>query len=351
MGLRIVDTLVSLLMIPIAGAILLGISSFFLSPSVFILPSFFALALPYLLLFHAFITLYWLVRWSKKFWYALLILLLAGWEMPALWAFNGPGEGEASARVITYNVHASYGPSEDLTTQFATQRKLLEREPHLLCFQEFSSALATPTLSREFPNYVHRGQLSVYSKWPIISSDYHKFSKAYNYGGNAYLWVDVESPKGTVRIFNFHLASIQLGSSEYLFPSSWIHLSSTDSLELRGRSYFPLLAKGFRFRAQQQKELLSAIQESPYPVLLCGDLNDVPGSHSYWQFAQVYPDAFRQAGWGSGRTFHSPLFPLRIDYVFNGTPWLPLRAEVLNLEGSDHDPLLVHFALGDAIEN
>lgn len=310
----------------------------------FILPSFFVLALPYVLLFHLVITLYWLFRWKKRFWYALVIALLAGWEMPALWAFNGSGEGEAPVRLITYNVHASYGPSEDLSTQFATQQKLLERDPQVICFQEFSSALATQTLSNALPFSVHRGQLSVYSKWPIIHFDYHKFSKDFNYGGNAYLWVDVESPRGTIRIFNFHLASIQLGSSEYLFPSSWIHLSSADSLELRGRSYFPLLAKGFRYRERQQQMLLESIKESPYPVLLCGDLNDVPGSHAYWQFAQVYPDAFRQVGLGSGRTYHSPLFPLRIDYVFNGTPWVPLRAEVLNLKGSDHDPLMVHFS-------
>jgi len=345
--------LVAFFTVPLVILVVLGISASFVPPTLFLLPSFLALGLPVLLGLLLAAAIYWALRWRKWFWMCLLGLIASFWVLPFIWAFQNPladqtapliNPSSTEIHLVTYNVHASYGLAESKEVQLQAQAQLIEKAPQIIAFQEFRSSLKSAALLRAFPHHVHQAQLAIFSQWPITNYGYHRFSADYNYGGNAYLWADVESPAGMVRVYNFHLASIQLGSSNYDLPEQWSDLSNPDELELRGRRYLPLLAKGFIFRQQQQAELLSHVEEAEVPALLCGDLNDVPGSFAYWKFARTYPDAFRQSGQGGGRTYHSPLIPLRIDYVFNGTPWTPIHAEVLPLEGSDHDPLWVQFA-------
>lgn len=353
MGFKLIDGLVAFLTVPLAILVVLGISASFVPPSFFLVPSFLALGLPVLFGLLIGTTVYWALRWRRWFWLCSFVLIGSFWVLPSIWAFQIPVEGKSSPiiqpnsteiNLVTYNVHGSYGLAESKEVQVQAQGKLIQKAPQIIAFQEFRSSLKSAVLLEAYPHHVHEAQLAIFSQWPITNHGYHRFPGDYNYGGNAYLWADVKSPAGVVRVYNFHLASIQLGSSNYDLPEQWSDLSDPDELELRGRRYFPLLAKGFVFRQQQQAELMSHIQSTSFPVLLCGDLNDVPGSFAYWKFARTYPDAFRQSGRGGGRTYHSALIPLRIDYVFNGTPWTPMHAEVLHLDGSDHDPLWVQFS-------
>ena len=62
---------------------------------------------------------------------------------------------------------------------------------------------------------------------------------------------------------------------------------------------------------------------SPYPVILAGDLNDVPNSYAYTKVKGDMKDAFLEKGVGLGETFTSAtssilriLPTLRIDYIF-----------------------------------
>lgn len=55
---------------------------------------------------------------------------------------------------------------------------------------------------------------------------------------------------------------------------------------------------------------------SPHPIVLCGDLNDVPNSYIYNTIKGDMQDAFLQKGFGIGRTFNSISPTLRIDYIF-----------------------------------
>ena len=56
--------------------------------------------------------------------------------------------------------------------------------------------------------------------------------------------------------------------------------------------------------------------QSKYPVIVCGDFNDVPNSYAYSTIGKGLKNAFAEKGTGIGRTFVSISPTLRIDNIF-----------------------------------
>ena len=75
------------------------------------------------------------------------------------------------------------------------------------------------------------------------------------------------------------------------------------------------LARGYQFRSQQVEIVRNQLDSSTYPVIICGDFNDVPNSYTYFRIKGDRKDAFTQAGRGIGRTFWNIAPTLRIDYI------------------------------------
>jgi len=66
-----------------------------------------------------------------------------------------------------------------------------------------------------------------------------------------------------------------------------------------------------------QADIIDQVRNnSPYPVVITGDLNDVPNSYTYFKVRGSLKDAFLEKGYGIGRTFRSLSPTLRIDYIF-----------------------------------
>jgi endonuclease/exonuclease/phosphatase family metal-dependent hydrolase len=57
------------------------------------------------------------------------------------------------------------------------------------------------------------------------------------------------------------------------------------------------------------------MDDSPYPTIFCGDLNDTPNSYTYFTIRGDMQDAFLEKGFGIGRTFSSLSPTLRIDFI------------------------------------
>ena len=68
-----------------------------------------------------------------------------------------------------------------------------------------------------------------------------------------------------------------------------------------------------REEAQAIKE---HIQNSPYPIILCGDFNDTPLSYAYYTISKNLKDAFKESGKGIGQSFVK-IPALRIDYILH----------------------------------
>ena len=58
------------------------------------------------------------------------------------------------------------------------------------------------------------------------------------------------------------------------------------------------------------------MDKSPYPVIVCGDFNDIPNSYAYNTIGKGMKNAFAEKGSGIGRTFSGISPTLRIDNIF-----------------------------------
>ena len=82
------------------------------------------------------------------------------------------------------------------------------------------------------------------------------------------------------------------------------------------KTIYHQLKGGFEDRAIQVKELEKWIEESPYPVMVCGDLNELPYGFAYGKIRKYLRNSFEDAGRGFGFTYHRKPGFLRIDNQF-----------------------------------
>lgn len=94
-------------------------------------------------------------------------------------------------------------------------------------------------------------------------------------------------------------------------------------------------------------EQIEELTEGGSPMIMAGDLNDVPASEVYRRATSWLSDAWQTAGDGDGFTFPSDAPERRIDYVFHSEHLVPVAASVPETEASDHRPVLVHFVFND----
>jgi endonuclease/exonuclease/phosphatase family metal-dependent hydrolase len=96
-----------------------------------------------------------------------------------------------------------------------------------------------------------------------------------------------------------------------------------------------------------QAEILHhKIEESPYPVIVCGDFNDVPSSYAYFTARGSLQDAFLKKGAGFGRTFRFISPTLRIDYILADKKFDVLQYSSFKVPFSDHYPIIADFDIG-----
>ena len=150
------------------------------------------------------------------------------------------------------------------------------------------------------------------------------------------LVTDVATEIGTVRVINAHLQSNQIsGMAE--------DIRKKDSVSDQVTTFGQMLAgygRTTRRRAGQAEKIRQLIEESPHPVIVGGDFNDVPSSYMYnMLLSPRVKDAWVQAGTGLGTTFTGPIPGLRIDYLLVDTSLSVVAIERINSPWSDHRAL------------
>lgn len=304
-----------------------------------------------------------------KFWKTgllnLMIFALGYSYHTRIFALGSPQEiRDGDLKIMSYNVRIF-----DLGRQFDTPRELIRdsildylrgQNAEIYCFQEFyfdnkhnkksymrlddvfgatrTSYLATSEMLTE--NKKRFTGNFIFSKHPILHYENVRLESENTASGKC-VFADIElEDKTIVRVYNFHLASIRYQEEQYDFVES---LSPKTKLDDENKTKGKRVAKMFldaaRRRSQELEIVLEHAATSPYPTILCGDLNDTPSSNAYHRLRSLYTDAFQQAGWGFGKTYSGRMPSNRIDYIFHTEHFQTLDFKIQEEVLSDHQAI------------
>lgn len=323
-------------------ALLLSYLSPYANPQTFLLPiAFLGLFYPFLLLVNLLFLLYWTFKFKRHFWPTLIVILFGYNHIDALLKVKDNSNEKPSIYSLTsfnvrlFNVYdwiKEEGIKEEIIS-FINQSS-----SSIVCLQEFYAPNTLPSI--KYP-YSHIGlqkkrsqwRMATYSKYPIIKKGTVSISgKNIN---NVCIFSDIILSEDTIRVYNIHLASNTFEDSDYQF----IENPSVEGAE----NIFKRLKKSFIIRASEVNSIKKHMNQSPYPIIVCGDFNDTPHSYAYHQLSEGLDDAFVKTGFGFGRTYNGKFPALRIDYILMSPQFKINNYKTLELELSDHYPISVSF--------
>lgn len=336
------------LLLNILAALAIGIASasVFISPEVSWIPAIFGMGYPYLLIVNIMFIVFWIFV-KPKFLLLSLLVILAGFNHIGNYLqFSGNYTLEKGIRVTTYNVKYFMGTSENPNKGSADQivRFLRDDNADIICLQEvnLNKSQIFNIKDTQLPQVnhlqlAHNGQaggLITMTRFPILNMEEIRFENS----GNMIILTDLLIDMDTIRVYNCHLQSYKLHKAE---------ISSLDSIEFSNhpKNKEKVLALGVKFknalvkRAEQATKLRESINQSPYPVIVCGDFNDMPVSYTYKTVKGNLLDSFTESGVGTANTYNGKLPSFRIDFILYSPIFASYNFKVSDINQSDHFPV------------
>ena len=186
-----------------------------------------------------------------------------------------------------------------------------------------------------FLNSQHFGVI-IFSKYPIVNR--HTITTYPNEYNAIFQYVDIVKNADTLRVFNIHLQSLKFTpvNLQYIDNPS---IESDADIE-KSKNILSKFKAGFLKRKAQAERIKEEINKSPYPVIVCGDFNDVPNSYAYETIGKDLQNAFEKKGAGLGRTFSGIAPTLRIDNIFVDPQYQVNQYVCIAKKLSDHFPII-----------
>lgn len=346
--------------------LLLGVLSMQVPPYKFWPAGFVAFSLPGALILNLLFLFYWLL---KRSWFLMLPLLtlLLGWNYYTRLIAIQFGdaevmEGAKTIQVLSYNTHMfnAYTDREGKETEASVEMAdwVSTHPADVYCLQEFYSNRGSSiynTINKIGTRYNKHRYFSVsnvdrnkadigmviFSRYPIINEGNIIFKEK---STNRVIWVDLDVNGDTIRVYAVHLQSMSIKSQD--IENTYSSIGDEENFKKEGRNLARRLRMGFIARGYQVEELLAHVEESPYPVIVAGDFNDIPFSYTYSELAEELNSAFVEAGSGIGATYNGPLPFLRIDNQFYSDGLRAIDFQVHHEMGlSDHFPISARYVL------
>lgn len=293
-----------------------------------------SLAVSPLILINVLFAIYWIFRGKRRFVPSVLILILAFlFFKPVVWnTAQRVQDKQKSLSVLSYNVRLFNAYEKEPEPQQVRARfaqLIASHNPDVLCIQEYYEPNSVDFSSYPYRMIHYKDSTNVlghaiFSKYPLVNQGGFDFEGTYN---NT-IYADVVVGRDTLRVYNFHLQSIGI-------------LPSLDFLQARGAERLSEgISAAFVKQQQQAEQIVRHREQSPYPVLMAGDLNNSAFGSIYNLMADGLDDAFLQAGNGVGGTYIFGFYPLRIDFILSDSQLTVTDYATLERGLSDHKPII-----------
>lgn len=328
-----------------------------------------SLTIPFAIVVNIFFVVFWLFT-SKKIrsLLSLIALLICYKLIPTVFGLNFTAKqdwdpAKDRIKVMTWNVHGMGLFNKPLNNEDKDKIAdiIKDENPDIVCLPEYAimtnggMAKYTKKMAKDnkFVDYwfnmdntygyhVQLGTM-VFSKYPL--TDY----KAHDLGNLIYLvQADVKLPNTKkMRLYFVHLYSFNLSDDDRNYIEK-VRANETQVKQDIGvsRTFISKFNRSWAVRAKEADSIASIISRSPYPVLICGDFNDLPGSYVYTKIKGDLRDVFSDKGIGLGRTYNQIFGTLRIDHMFYDKEILELLAYRSYFNAmSDHNPVVANFKI------
>jgi len=330
------------------------------------------LAFPLLFIVMLGFFIYWIFRRSKWAFVCLAALLLGWQQVSVMFGFHFPkkigiSKTPGTLKVLSWNLsmwgqsNTSNKSKPDYETEMIDLIKRTDAD--VLCFQEYlffkdskCRDSIPPALLEKGYRYSYFKQLRyntriyqttiltgsvIISKYPISDTG-HIFLSEEDLA-DPLMYADIKLNEQTVRVFTTHLQSVMFEGWHYNAMrnlNGGVKKAYGDAKAIAYRLRNAYIKRSSQAEAVQQK-----IKESPHPVILCGDFNDVPNSYTYFTVKGKLQDAFLKKGSGFGRTLNFISPTLRIDYILADKKLEIQQFHVIKVPYSDHYPVVAELQL------
>ncbi|MFW5805249.1 MAG: endonuclease/exonuclease/phosphatase family protein [Bacteroidales bacterium] len=355
---KFINTIIWILNWGVAVLLLGSYFSRYVDPGMTTVFAFLGLAYPVLLVINFLFIIWWIAVKYKRMVMSVVVVAIGVGYIGNVWNPSGKKLPEnkhgKTIKVMSYNVQlfGLYDWKNNKETRDSIFYFLEKEQPDIVCFQEYflSPTGHFPTRSKLVKvlgtKNFHEGiaidaqqkqkfGMASYLKYPITG----KGEKQFPDSRNMFIFTDFIWEGDTVRLYNVHLQSIYFDDQNYQDVDANF-LTDIDKERLLGyNSIRRKISFAFKQRAKQAEVLGKHIENSPYPVIVCGDFNDTPISYAYHKVGKSLNDGFKKAGKGFGLSYERKFMRVRIDHILYSKHFNAYEFNVHRSGYSDHYPV------------
>jgi endonuclease/exonuclease/phosphatase family metal-dependent hydrolase len=298
-----------------------------------------------------------------------LVCLIIGWQnIHAFFGFSlathdFSRKDSSSLRIMTWNVR-SWDEFSTKKAGYSEHRQAMmdmvdKQQADILCFQEFNEPVDSSKsniryiqtrlkfpyffFSKDYQTKKYENGVIIFSKYPIEATSQNHYGNNVPTATESLISIDIRVKGSMMRVYTTHLQSVLFKTKD--FRNVEIIRNAEDSMLEASRSLAKKLKSALGLRGYQADTVRKQMDACPYPMVICGDFNDVPNSYTYFHIRNHLQDAFIAKCFGIGRSYIYISPTLRIDYILPSKDFKVVQSMKLNASFSDHHAMITDLQL------